>query len=179
MQHAISLRMCGFTLIELMVTVVVLSILIGVGVPSFTAFVQDSRVSAATNRVASVLNYARSEASTRANVITLERTSASANNWALGWEVYTDADPLGNTTRAGADTLLRSASLAYTGVSVASNAAAETWISYRTDGMLNEAGNAIVIAICDERGEANGRDIQINLAGRVSVVSPSADCSPA
>jgi Tfp pilus assembly protein FimT len=109
----------------------------------------------------------------------LERTSASANNWALGWEVYTDADSLGNTTRAGADTLLRSASLAYTGVSVASNAAAETWISYRTDGMLNEAGNAIVIAICDERGEANGRDIQINLAGRVSVVSPSADCSPA
>lgn len=168
----------GLTLIELLVAVAVLATLLGIGVPAFDTFVQNNRMDSVTNRVIASLNYARSEASSRASVITLERKGGTANDWSQGWEIYTDANPGGNSTRVGGDTLLRDIGAMGNAVTVNSNGVGNPWISYRANGMLNEGGNAVTIAICDDRGAASGRDITVNLAGRPSLVTPSADCTP-
>ncbi len=52
----------GFTLLELMVTIAVLSILLAIGVPSFTTLVRDNRVVGAANELLFHLQLARSEA---------------------------------------------------------------------------------------------------------------------
>ena len=55
----------GFTLVELMVVIAILVILAGVVVPSFSDMVVRNSVSTHTNKMISVLRYARSEAISR------------------------------------------------------------------------------------------------------------------
>jgi len=52
----------GFTLIELMITLVVLAILLAVGVPSFNNLIENNRVTAQANSLLGAVNLARSEA---------------------------------------------------------------------------------------------------------------------
>ena len=172
-------RTAGVTLVELIVAITVLSVVLTIGLPSMTTYVQDNRILAESNRIVANLNFARSEASSRATAVTLNRKSGANNDWSEGWTMYTDADAGGNSVFInGVDFLLRDVESAPTAVTVNTNAAGNSWISYQPSGMLNEGGNTVVIAICDARGEDEGRDITINLAGRVSVETPSADCTP-
>lgn len=82
-------RQGGFTLLELLVTVTVLAILLTVGVPSFTQFVQNSRVTARTNDIVTGLNVARSEAIKRGAPITV--TVTGGGGFHNGWCVHTGA----------------------------------------------------------------------------------------
>ena len=168
----------GVTLIELLVTIAVLGTLLGVGVPLFTDFVRNNQMDAVTTRLVGTLNFARSEASNRATVITLARKSINNNDWSQGWEVYTDDDATGNTARVGGDTLLRDVDMDSGDITVLSNAPGEPWISYRDNGMLLEDGNDVLIAICDERGEADGREVTVGLTGRVTLTTPANNCAP-
>lgn len=61
----------GFTLVELMVTLAIAGILIGVAVPGFQTLISSNNASNAANRFANILAYARSEAITRAVDVTV------------------------------------------------------------------------------------------------------------
>ena len=52
----------GFTLIELMVTIAVMVILVTIGVPSMTNWIDSNRTTATANNIVGGLQYARSEA---------------------------------------------------------------------------------------------------------------------
>ncbi len=52
----------GFTLFELIVTIAVAAIIVSVGIPGFTSFVQNNRAVTHTNDLVTALNLARSEA---------------------------------------------------------------------------------------------------------------------
>jgi len=52
----------GFTLIELMITVAIVAILVGVGVPSYQSTVQQSRINDASTLINSSLSYAKNTA---------------------------------------------------------------------------------------------------------------------
>ncbi|MDP6376823.1 MAG: GspH/FimT family pseudopilin [Kiritimatiellia bacterium] len=166
------------TLLELIVAIIMLSVILAIGVPAFTSVIQDSRVESESARLIANLNIARLEASSRARVITMARNSVVARDWSGGWGTYTDADAGGNTTRALGNTLLRDTEPAAAGVNITTSASGNTWISFQANGMQNEGGDTVVIAICDERGKQSGRDLMINRAGRVSINSPSKDCMP-
>lgn len=55
-------RETGVTLIELMVSIALVGILLAIGVPSFRAFIENSRVSSALSALESSLKLARTEA---------------------------------------------------------------------------------------------------------------------
>ncbi|HSI53572.1 MAG: GspH/FimT family pseudopilin [Ramlibacter sp.] len=75
----------GFTLIELMVTLTILGIMMGVGIPSFRNFIAAQRVKSAAYDMTAALIFARSEAIKRNASITVAPTSGT--NWAGGWTV--------------------------------------------------------------------------------------------
>lgn len=82
----------GFTLIELMVTVAVLAILLGIALPSFLDSFERSRERAALESVTTAVKYARSEALNRNRQVTLCASNAAqtgcsgAADWAAnGW----------------------------------------------------------------------------------------------
>lgn len=71
----------GFTLIELMVTLAVLGVLLGLAAPNFAQMIRDNRAAAEINAVSSMLNYARREAVQRAQKTKLVGPSAADGSW--------------------------------------------------------------------------------------------------
>jgi type IV fimbrial biogenesis protein FimT len=92
-------RVTGFTLVELLITIVVVSILLAAGVPAFKDFIKNNRVTAQTNDLVSAIQLARSEALKRGvNTVVCasqdqKTCTEDKNTWADGWIVYSDFDP--------------------------------------------------------------------------------------
>lgn len=179
----------GFTLVELMVTLAVAAILLSIAAPSFSNFIQNNRITSATNHLVAHLQYARSEAITKGQAVNLARnTSASAKDLSQGWTLYTDAGSAnGNSAyNASEDTLLKSfEGYASSNITLNSDAAGNNWIAFNSRGLLAEgAGNSVFIAICDDRGITQGRLITISPTGRSRVTrstdatNPLTTCSP-
>lgn len=100
----------GFTLLELMFTVTILALLLGLAVPSFVQSVRNNRLIAQTNEFVGALNYTRSEALKRANPVTIcasadGATCSNATSWSTGWIVFVDTNA--NTTYEGGEEILQ------------------------------------------------------------------------
>lgn len=86
-------RPAGFTVVELLVTLAVLAILLGVGVPAFRASLERQRISAAVFIVAAQFATARTSAITRREVVSLcpsaDNTACDEGlDWSGGWLMY-------------------------------------------------------------------------------------------
>jgi type IV fimbrial biogenesis protein FimT len=121
----------GFTLPELMIVITVLSVMLAIGVPSFTQFVRNQRVKTASFELFASLVMARSEAITLNTNVTLTPTSTS--DWAGGWTItYVDS---GGTTR----TLRTREALPNITIRGAANTTPASTVVYRGSGRLNAA----------------------------------------
>jgi type IV fimbrial biogenesis protein FimT len=74
----------GFTLFELVITIAIVAILIGVALPNFREFSIGMTVNDNTNDLVGALNLARSEAVKRGRRVAL---IANDGNWNNGWQV--------------------------------------------------------------------------------------------
>ncbi|MCS7100201.1 MAG: GspH/FimT family pseudopilin, partial [Burkholderiaceae bacterium] len=91
----------GFTLIEALVVIAIAAILLAVGVPGFSAFIERNRVAAEVNELITDLALARSEALTRRGRVIVCRSAqptaadatcaAASGDWTSGWIVFADA----------------------------------------------------------------------------------------
>lgn len=115
--------LAGFTLVELLATVAVMSILAMVAVPGIQGFLVDSRLSSASVSLRSAIELARSEAMTdgrRAGVCRSANPTAAVpgcsdaavgnrggNDWGTGWIVYVKGDPDNTDVFAPGDRLVR------------------------------------------------------------------------
>lgn len=80
----------GFTLVELMVTIALVAILMGLAAPTFIESRRNAQLTSLANSVLSSINTARAEAlKTGLQVYVVPMTN---NNWATGWRVYVDVD---------------------------------------------------------------------------------------
>lgn len=61
----------GFTLIELMITLALLTVVVTIAVPNFTAFIQKTRLQGQADDLAAFLQYARGEAVTKRTTATV------------------------------------------------------------------------------------------------------------
>jgi type IV fimbrial biogenesis protein FimT len=183
----------GFTLVELVVVVVISAILLTVGVPMLRDMVLNNRLIAAANDLVSHLNLARSEAvkrrrdvrfcSTPAPQASPPRCDGVAPDWGgaspdseTGWLVVADLDRDGvleewvdsSTPPDGEEDspeIFRRAPAPAPGVAV--HASTASVVTFRPDGT---ARPAIVFGVCDGRGAARGRQVQVEEIGRISSV---------
>jgi type IV fimbrial biogenesis protein FimT len=79
----------GFTLLELMITVAIAAILLGIAIPSFIGTIRSNRLTASANDFVTALNVARSEAVKRGRNVTVASKNAD-NHWEGGWDVFVD-----------------------------------------------------------------------------------------
>lgn len=83
----------GFTLVELMITLVLVAILLGIGVPSFVNLVRSNEMINQANSVLGGIQYARGEAAQLGLGVSICGSSDGAtcdDQWGKGWLVFKD-----------------------------------------------------------------------------------------
>lgn len=76
----------GFTVIELLVSLAIAGVLIGIGLPAFNGFIVQQRLTSDANSFAGAIAYARSESTRRGDTVSLQAIgSDGANEWGEGF----------------------------------------------------------------------------------------------
>jgi type IV fimbrial biogenesis protein FimT len=175
-------RSKGFTLVELMVTILIVAVLAAIALPSFRNVIQRNRVAAASNDLLASLSYARNTAITRGQLVSMCPSTDGANctsagkDFESGWLVYTY--PAGaasaNTAYVAASATLLRATGARAGVSI--NAQQTPVITFGLQGQLRPA-TALRFLTCSRTassgiGESTasvpGVQLDVNTSGSVS-----------
>ena len=88
----------GFSLIELMVTIAIVSILLTLGIPSLSTVLRNITLTTQANNFVAAINLARSEAIRRNTAVTLSATASNItqHHWESGWQIWVDSN--GNGT---------------------------------------------------------------------------------
>jgi prepilin-type N-terminal cleavage/methylation domain-containing protein len=82
----------GFTLLELILVMAIISIIVGLSVPSLHGFAQGRRTQACVDQIAALTQYAHSQAITRSAVYRLNIKPASMNQRATYWLTVQQGD---------------------------------------------------------------------------------------
>lgn len=98
----------GFTLVELLITIVAVSVVLALGVPSFVEFIKNNRLATQTNSLIISIQLARSEAVKRGTGAVIcasadQATCSGSDDWATGWIVFSDIGQDGNVDLGGGD----------------------------------------------------------------------------
>jgi type IV fimbrial biogenesis protein FimT len=159
----------GFTLVELMVTIAVGVVILGVGIPAFNGMMSSNRTTGYANELLGALRLARSEAVKRGAGVTVCASNAAnsacdGTNWQNGWLLFTDPNA-DRTYTAGTDTLIRVWQAPEGGASFDS---APSSIRFLASGELS--GTAIDFAFKLNNCAGNqARTISISRVGRAEI----------
>ncbi|MGI9270297.1 MAG: GspH/FimT family pseudopilin [Woeseiaceae bacterium] len=170
----------GFTLYELLITVLIVGVVLTLGIPNMTAFTANSRITTSANDLHAAFQVARSEAARGKTNITICASDNSMDpvladcqgTWEEGFIVFIDNN--GDISRGGAgENILRAHPAIADGVNlrVANDA---TFFSYASTGLGRGAvgGQPAIsqIIVCDDRGVAEAtKDFSF---GRLFVATP-------
>ncbi|TCS36443.1 GspH/FimT family pseudopilin [Reinekea marinisedimentorum] len=103
----------GFTIVELMVTLVILAIITMAAAPSFNNVIRSSRIDSNLSKIRAGYSFARTEAGTRQEGVSICVANSSLDDcatgtdWSGGWIVFTDTDNDIVYETSDGDTLLR------------------------------------------------------------------------
>ncbi|MDH3759932.1 MAG: GspH/FimT family protein [Gammaproteobacteria bacterium] len=155
----------GFTLLELLITLVLVSIVMAIGLPSMRDFIKNDRLSTQINTLVGHLAYARSEAVTRHLPVVVcasnNQSSCSSNNWADGWIIFTDVDNSGDVS-AGEEVLRAQQLLSGNNTLVSTTGSS---VVYDNRGFAPTSTGSF--SLCDDRGAVHIKSITISNTGRV------------
>ena len=167
----------GFTLVELAITVAVLSVMMAMAAPLFTGMTNGNRLTSNANEIVAAMQIARSEAvrrNTRTSFCESSNGTSCTNGspW-RGWLVFADAD---NDTIVDADEIVRTGVIEAPVQVAASPNIINNTVVFRADG-LAYAGNDMLEAnmrVClpVTNPEINVRDVNIAIGGRINVRDP-------
>lgn len=166
----------GFTILELMITVAVLAILMGIAVPSFNEMIRQNRLATQTNDLLTATAVARSEAVKRGARVTLCPANGNGSDcsgaatWSGGWLVITDDGANVGTLDAGEMVIQRWPPAAAQSLNI-SNVGNLTSVSYLGSGATTLAAPGTTFSIVGVpcRNPQGQRRVEVIPSGRASV----------
>ena len=169
----------GFTIYELLITMLMIGIILSIGVPSMSGFMQNSRISGTANDLHSSFQLARSEAARSKSNITIcasansmDAAAACGGTFDDGWIIFIDLN--GDLTRGGGgENVLRAHPAIPDAIDIVTNDGAD-YFGFAPSGLgRGDIGGLPAVStarICDARGNivaVGGRS-----AARFLVVTP-------
>jgi type IV fimbrial biogenesis protein FimT len=157
---AATLKGPGFTLLELLYTVTLAGVVLGLGVPALRGVVLDAQRDRAVSTLVTAVRFARSEAQKRAHTIVLcssrDRSScADAPSYGAGWIVFEETDPpMERPLLAGRPE---------GAVTVVAN---RSRFEFRPFPRRSTNGTVV---FCDARGDARSRAVIVSYTGRARI----------
>lgn len=152
----------GFTIIELIITVLIVSLVLAFGIPSFRELMASNRITTSANSLVTALNFARSEAIKRNSPVTIcpigdgDGDCGDSDNWVTGWHVRHDGETL-RVTSSLSNTL-----------TLKSNLGKNDILEYQANGRVDQDKD-INFTVCDNSRD-KGTEITLGFTGRVSTV---------
>ncbi len=166
----------GFTLVELLITIVVVSILLATGIPSFMEFVKNNRLSAQANNLVISIQVARSEAVKRGSGSVIcasadQATCSGDDDWTTGWIVYSDVNQNGNLDLGGGDCETDDCIVRTNGSieKATLDGAGTDNIRFQPDGRTTNVAAAAITITADECKHQQVRNITVTTQGHTIV----------
>jgi type IV fimbrial biogenesis protein FimT len=169
----VNLNNRGFSALELLITMALITILLALGVPGLRTYLQNQRIRATAASLHAELSLARNEAiNLDQHVIACpgnaETGCAEHSNWHRGWLIFVDEND-DRAWQTGEPLLRRTNEQPNV---LATSASSRRQIRFFPGG--SAPGSNAGIVICDHRGYQKGRKIVISNSGRIRQDNPVA-----
>lgn len=182
-------QMRGFSLLELIITLLIISLLVSLAMPNFMSRIQDDRLTSQINEFAAALYLTRSEAIKRGGRVTMCKSAESAESaecttdggWEQGWLIFEDNNSNATFDKDKEDLIIKHEPL-YQNLQLRGNTSVEDYISYTASGHVKKITNAIMIGsltLCDNRTDpaVNMKRLLLIASGRFRIENISVnDC---
>jgi type IV fimbrial biogenesis protein FimT len=164
-------KICGFTLMEFLVTIAVVALLAAVVVPSIKSLIQGERATGFSNTLLAGIWLARSEAVKRnVRVVMCKSTDGATCTtngiWSAGWLVFVDEN--NNANHESAETVLLVEGAWPPGWTGRGNSPVAHYVSYTPQGLSQFTSGAFqagTFTICNAE-YSKGKKVVINSMGR-------------
>jgi len=167
----------GFTVVEMMMALLVLSVLLVLSAPAITGLIRDNRILTQAYSLRAAINGARSEALTQRNFVTLCRSNDGAScsgDWQQGYIAFLDIDGDGAVDDPEDEIFITKVVAAdRIDISYDSGDATDPVANrLRFDSQGYARGFSGQFTLCDDRGAAKARGVVVTPAGIVTALEP-------
>ena len=167
----------GVTLTELLIGLTILGILAGVGAPSFSNVIKNSRQGSTFNNIIGTLHLARSEAikrNTGVAVCARLTDTQCGPDWSNGWLLFVDDGATPNSLEPGEEVLRIGEPLGNNLLVTAIGSSLATASAYivRTNIRFTPRGSSSwrgggSITLCDDRGDQSMKAMFVSISGDI------------
>jgi len=157
----------GFTLIEMLVTILVLTILFLLAAPTFSNLINNNRMISEVYVMRATINHARTEALARREPIVICPTTdglacTDSNDWSAGYMTFVDTDDNNIADPSDPDEEIIQWESRQRPVSIIFDNVNKR-VRYGGQGFAQDHGGTFTF--CDERGSTDARALILNPAG--------------
>ena len=164
----------GFTLLELIIIIAILGLTMAFAAPGLSDMIKNNRISGNSNDFVAALQFAKAEAASRVNPVTVCKRNAAGSacvadgDWQQGWIVFSDID--GDAAVDGDDEVLMRHEALHAAITFGGTAGVDTFVTYRPSGTTSVTSTEVLI-LCDDRGyAASAKGILVSITGRGAVM---------